>query len=78
MVDQRATRLQIVMDVLLPLHDKMPPTYGTLNAMSIISELCLKPQVNVFCVRVFLKEHLHGHLLLIRHPAMKSLNAQRG
>jgi hypothetical protein len=66
-----------MMDVFLPLRDELTPASDTLNAVSITGELYLKPPVNAVRVPVFLKEELNDHSLLVLHPAVKNLQAQR-
>jgi hypothetical protein len=63
------------MEVFLPLPNELTPASDTLNTVSVIGELCLKPPVNVVGVRVFVKEKPNAHSLLGLHPVVKDLNA---
>jgi hypothetical protein len=67
----------IAMEVFSPLPDELTPASDTSNTRSVISELCLKPPVNIFRVCVLLEEKLNGHSLLMLHPAAKNLSIQR-
>jgi hypothetical protein len=49
----------------------------TSNNVGVIGELCLKPPVNVLCVRVSLKGKPNDHSLLVFYPAVKNLDLQR-
>jgi hypothetical protein len=53
------------MEVFLPLLDELTPTSDTSNTVSVISELYLKPPVNVVRVRVFLEKKPNDHSLLV-------------
>jgi hypothetical protein len=65
------------MKVFSRLPDELTPVPDTSDVVSVISELCEKPPVNVFRVLVFLKETPNDHLLFVLTPAAKNLNGQR-
>jgi hypothetical protein len=65
------------MDIFSPLPDELTPASDNLNTVSVTRELCLKPPMNVARVCVLSKEKLNDHSLLVLHPAVKFLNAQR-
>jgi hypothetical protein len=59
------------MDVFSLLPDELTPTSDTLNAVSVVGELCLKPLVNAVRVRVCLQEKPKDHSLLGFHSGVK-------
>jgi hypothetical protein len=66
------------MEAFSPLPDELTLASDTSNTVGGIGEPCLKPPVNVVCVRVLLEEKPNDHSLLVLHPAVKNLNVQRG
>jgi hypothetical protein len=65
------------MGIFSPLPEELTRASETSNTGSIIDKLSLKPPVNSVRVRVFLKEKMNDHSLLVLQPGVKNPNVER-